>query len=376
MTGPARGIALVLSGFPRRSETFALTEALALEARGLLAAIFATKPGDGQPPHPDVQRLNTPVQLLHGETAAAQADCLVTCLGQRQIAGLHAYFAHFPAEVAAEAARHLSVPFGFSAHACDVRKVPPEDLARRAREAAVVVVCNEDTAAAFNGVGAAVRHLPHGVDSQRFYPWPFPPGPDEAAGAPVRFLAVGRLVEKKGFLVLLEAVTQLDVPFRLRIIGDGPEYDRLAAAIWATGRAGSIELCGGQTHAELPQAYADAHIVVVPSIVDRNGDRDGLPNVVLEAMASGRPIVASDVGAIRSGVHHGETGFLVPPGDPTALAQAMTWLARRPRHWPALGHHGRAHIAVAYDLRTCTERFCNCLHETFFSPEPLRLVGR
>jgi glycosyltransferase involved in cell wall biosynthesis len=359
------GIAIVLSGFPRRSETFALHDVLALEARGLLAAIFATKPGDGQRPHPAYQQLQTPVHLLVGESAAAKASHLVACLNGRPVAGIHAYFAHLPAEVAACAARQLNVPYGFSAHARDVRKVTPQQLARRARQAACVVACNQDVAADLPGDSSAVRLIPHGVDSRRFHPHPFPPVSGNTAAEPFRLLAVGRLVEKKGFAVLIQAVAQLSIPCRLRLIGEGPEQERLATAIRAAHLADRVELCPGQTHAELPQEYAAAHVVVVPSLVDRSGDRDGLPNVVLEAMASGRPVVASDVGAISSAVTPGHTGFLVAPGDASGLARTLAWLADRPALWPELGRNGRARVERDFELRACTERFCGFLESVY-----------
>jgi len=359
-----RKVAVVLSGFPRRSETFALHELLALEEHGLLGAVFATKPGDGRRPHPDTARLRTPVHLLEGSSTAAQARQLVTHLNARPVAAIHAYFAHLPAAVAAHAARDLNIPYGFSAHARDVRKVTPATLTRRVAEAACVVACNDDVAATLSVSGAAVQLIPHGVDTARFRPQPFPPS------EPFRLLAVGRLVEKKGFAVLIRSLTHLTVPFTLCIIGEGPEHERLSAAIRTAGLEDRVVLCGSCTHAELPQAYAAAHAVVVPSIVDSSGDRDGLPNVVLEAMASGRPVVASEVAAISSAVSSAplslspamnQSGLLVPPARPVALAEALEWLARRPDVWSKLGHNGRRRVEQQFGLAACTTRFCRFL---------------
>src|SRR5688572_5682363 len=246
------GIVLVLSGFPRLSETFALNELLALEARGLLAAIFATKPGDSQPLHPDYERHLNRVQFLPEASPVEQAAALVKFLGDRPIDGIHAYFAHTPAEVAAHAARQLGVPFGFSVHARDARKVTQAQLVERAHQAACIIACNLDVAEAFAGTDVTVQHLPHGVNTQRFYPQPFPPA------RPLRLLAVGRLVEKKGFENLIRAVAQLPFPFQLRIIGDGPERTRLARLIAATGLTHQVELWGSKTHADLPEEYAAA----------------------------------------------------------------------------------------------------------------------
>jgi glycosyltransferase involved in cell wall biosynthesis len=353
------GIAVVLSGFPRRSETFALNELLALEAHGLLAAVFATKAGDGLPPHPDYRRLRTPVQRLAGESAAEQARHLICCLNGRPVAAIHAYFAHLPAEVAGQAAAELNLPYGFSIHARDARKVAPAVLAERAQQAACVVACNQDVAADLEARGAAVQLLPHGVDTDRFQPHPFPPAD------PLHLLAVGRFVEKKGFALLIEAMAQLPIPWRLRLVGDGPERERLVAAVQAAGLGYRVEFSGSLTHEELPAAYAAAHLVIVPSIVDSSGDRDGLPNVVLEAMASGRPVIASEVAAIDSAVTDGRTGLLVPPGDADALAAAITRLAAEPDRWLEYGRQGQQRVATDFALTTCTDRFCHFLQQAY-----------
>ena len=118
------GIAVVTSGFPRRSETFLLNELLALDARGTLAAIFATKPGDGAPHHPGCARLLRRVEVLPPGRPSAQAASLVQRLGSRRLTGIHGYFAHRPAAVAARAAQRLGVPFGFSVHARDAHASP------------------------------------------------------------------------------------------------------------------------------------------------------------------------------------------------------------------------------------------------------------
>ena len=117
-----------------------------------------------------------------------------------------------------------------------------------------------------------------------------------------------------------------------------------------------VELVGPRTHDDLPAEYAAAHIVVVPSITDAKGDRDGLPNVVLEAMSSARPVVASDVGAVSSAVVDGRTGVLVPPGDAEALAGAREFLADQPDMRERLGREARARVEADFELNSCTAR--------------------
>jgi glycosyltransferase involved in cell wall biosynthesis len=352
-------IVMVMSGFPRRSETFALNELLALEYSGALAALFATKAGEGGSLQPGCERLMERVRFLPQGSPAAQANFIVQSLKGEPVGGIHGYFAHTPAEVARHTAARLKIPYGFSTHARDARKVAPGELAERARGAACVVACNGDVARDILGSGAPVHLLPHGVDLERFSPRPQP------ASGPLRLLAVGRLVEKKGFHIMLAALTRLKSPFRLRIVGEGPERERLAGMIAANGLADRVTLEGSMTHAELPAAYAKAHAVVVPSIQDASGDRDGLPNVVLEALASARAVVASRISAIGSAVTHGETGLLVPPGDPVALAQALEELSPRPALRETLGRNGRARAERDYEIGRCRRRFLQLMESVY-----------
>ncbi|HEX9992050.1 MAG TPA: glycosyltransferase, partial [Acidimicrobiales bacterium] len=271
-------LGVVVSGWPRVSETFALNELLALRRAGMLAAVFATKPGDPSLRQPGWDEIDPLVEVLPGGDVDAQAAVVAERLAGAGVAGVHGYFAHQPAAVAAAAAARLGVPYGFSAHALDVRKVPPAELAERAAGAAVVVSCNRETAASIEAAGTTPRLVAHGVDLDRFSPAPPPGGPVTS------LLAVGRLVEKKGFDVLVEALALVDRPCRLRLVGDGPERPRLEAAVARLGLGDRVDLLGRRTHADLPALYAAADVVVVPSVVDANADRDGLPNVVLEAM--------------------------------------------------------------------------------------------
>ncbi|MGB7924011.1 MAG: glycosyltransferase, partial [Pyrinomonadaceae bacterium] len=238
--------------------------------------------------------------------------------------------------------------------------VTPGELAERAQRAACVVACNTDVAEDVLRSGAPVHLLPHGVDLQRFRPQP-----SSATAGPLRLLAVGRLVEKKGFHVLLEAVARIRAPFRLRIIGEGPERRRLTGIIAAHGLESSVTLEGAMTHDELPDAYRQAQLVVVPSIQDQTGDRDGLPNVVLEAMACGRPVLASRISAIGSAITDGETGLLVTPGDPHALAAALEQFAPHTAPHAHLGRQGRERVERDYEVGRCAGRFHRLLASVY-----------
>jgi len=354
-------IVMILSGFPRRSETFALNEILALEQRGALAAIFATKAGEPVATQPAGKALLGRVKVLTESDCARQAEEMTKLLKGTAIGGVHGYFAHAPAEVAELVATQLGTRFGFSIHARDARKVAPEVLYARARKAACVVACNHDVAGELRNSGANVHLVPHGVDLERFVPQPLP---DTEV---LQLLVVGRLVEKKGFHVLIATAARLHAPFQLNIVGEGPEEKRLTELIRRHRLESKVRLCGPKTHEDLPEAYNRAHVLVAPSIMDQTGDRDGLPNVVLEAMACGRAVIASDVGAIGSAVIHDETGLLTRPGDAESLAAAIDLLARQRSLLTQLGMQARERVQREYDVHRCTERFHNLLRSVYVS---------
>ncbi len=349
-TAPA-GVVVVLSGFPRRSETFALAELAALDRAGLLLAVCATKPGDGLPLHPDAAPFAGRVSVLPPGDAGEQAAALVRLLAGRRPLAFHGYFAHHPAAVAAAAAGLLGVPYGFSAHAKDTRRVPAADLRRRAEQAACVVACNVDAQDEIARLGVSPRLVPHGVNLARFAPSPAP------VSTPVEVLAVGRLVAKKGFDVLLRAAACARENWRVRVVGEGPDGPALQALAAELGVAARVSWHGGCSHADLPARYAAAHIVAVPSVVDASGDRDGVPNVLLEALASARPVVATRAGAIASALTGGDTGLLVAAGDAAALAAAIDGLVREPAAAATLAARGRRLVEQRYDVRTCAAHF-------------------
>ena len=344
-------LAVVTSGFPRTSETFAIGELRALARAGMLTRLYATKPGDGASPQPGADELLPLLRLLPEGDAADQAAALAADLGGTTVTGLHGYFAHQPAEVAQRVSAATGLPFSFSVHALDARKVPAGELADRARAAATVIACNADVTQHVVVPGARVRMLPHGVDLRMFRPLPQP-----ADGGRLRVVAVGRLVEKKGLSTLVEAVAHLGVQVQVRIIGTGPEHATLEAAVGRAGVAGSVELVGRRSHADLPADYAWADVVAVPSVVDGNEDRDGLHNLALEAMACGRPLVVSDVSALGVTVRDAGSGLVVPPGDAAALAAALLDLTS-PERRRGLASAGRGYVERHFDLDTCTRRF-------------------
>ncbi len=153
--------------------------------------------------------------------------------------------------------------------------------------------------------------------------------PDSTERDPLHVLAVGRLIERKGYPVLIEAMDRIRRRFpgaHLTIVGEGRQRPALEAMVERLGLSGVVTLAGRVSDEELDRLYRSAGVFVLPAIVDKGGDTEGLGVVLLEALSYGVPVVASGIGGILDIVEDGETGLLVPPGDPDALAEAVSRL--------------------------------------------------
>ncbi|MDX9972532.1 MAG: glycosyltransferase [FCB group bacterium] len=232
---------------------------------------------------------------------------------------IHAHFLGYPATVARALARVVGVEYSLTAHAHDIHVAETHPAV--VREAAFRVTCTETNR----------RHLRtrypdcpfelvrHGIAVVETSP------PPRSTGTP-RILAVGRAVEKKGFAYLLEACALLrleGLAAACTIVGEGPELDSLRALAQRLGIASTVFFAGALPHEQVTFLYAEVDVLVVPSVVAANGDRDGIPNVMLEAMARGVPVVATGAGAIPEVLQDGVTGLMVAPRDSGQLAAAI-----------------------------------------------------
>ena len=343
-------IAYVVGTFPCRSETFIAREIAALEARGIQIEIFplwGSRETAAAEAHAvqRVSRWGVREQLIYlrkhtewqlrflrglfregwGAWRALWHEGSALAMGHRMrqlgVAWVHAHFASTPSSAGWMAADVAGVPFSLSVHARDVF-VEPQFLREKARAARAIVGCNSAVVDRVKELidaedAAKVALVHHGLPLADY------PFREEPPGGPPLVLGVGRLVPKKGFVHLIRAV---DVLRRRRgdlacwIIGDGPERAALEREIAALGLGTAVTLKDWMSAEELKAAYARASVLAVPSVVADDGDRDGLPNVVLEAAALGVPIVATDVGGLTDLVRDGETGLVTPPGQPQPLS--------------------------------------------------------
>ena len=285
--------------------------------------------------------------------AAALADEVMRC---PQIARLHAHFANDTTMVAWLAALMTGLRFSFTAHAHDIydAALNPAGLLRRKLLAAeFVVTCTEANRRHLHGLApeATVHRVYHGLNADVARMVAGAP-PHAARNGRLRVLAVGRLVRKKGFDVLVDACFELErrgVPFDALIVGpDGGEGDALRSRIGERGLDGRVTLTGSMDQVALCDEYRRADVLCQPSRVLGN-DRDGIPNVLVEGMACGVPVVTTNVSGIPELVTDAVNGLLVPADDPAALAGALQRLAADPGLGERLAQAGAQTVRERFD---------------------------
>ena len=404
-----RTIGIVLKGYPRLSETFIAQELLALEQRGLSLALYSLRRPTDTAVHAVHAQIRAPVtylpEYLHegtrrvwrawrsarrlpGYRAArdtwwrdlrrdftrnrvrrfGQALVLASEL-PAEVTHLHAHFLHTPASVARYAAMLRGIGWSCSAHAKDIWTIPEWEKREKLATAAWTATCTAVNAEHLRRLSPSadrVHLVYHGIDTRRF---PAPPRPVrvDADGRdpanPVRLLSVGRAVDKEGYDDLLNALARLprDLHWRFAHIGDGPLVGALRAQAQSLGIADRVQWRGPQTHATVLDAYRSADIFVLPCRVSVDGDRDGLPNVLLEAQSQRVACVSTTVSGIPELIVDQMTGVLVPPRAPAKLAEALATLMRDPAARNRLSTAGFArttsHFALEAGADRLAERF-------------------
>jgi glycosyltransferase involved in cell wall biosynthesis len=392
----ARAVAFVLKGYPRLSETFIAQEIHALEREGLDIRIVSLRHPTDRMVHPIHREIAAPVsylpeylwrepgRVMAGLRAArslpgwrearsqflsdlrrdptpnrvrrfGQAAVLARELGN-DVVRLHAHFLHTPASVTRYAAMLRGVPWSASAHAVDIWTTPAWEKREKLADCLWTVTCSETARADLASLAddGKVRLVYHGIDLARFPLPPRRPGRDASDPAdPVVILTVGRAVEKKGHDVLIEALSRLPDSFNWRWvhIGGGELIGDLKTLAGQKGVAGRIEWRGSCSQEEVIAAYREADLFALANRVAANGDRDGLPNVLVEAQSQGLACVASRAAAVPELIEDGVNGTLVPPDDPDALARALAEAIADPAARRAQGNAGRAIVERCFDHR-------------------------
>ncbi len=402
-------LAVVLKGYPRLSETFIAQELRALEARGHSFDIWSLRhPYDDRihPIHGEISAerhylpeylWHEPLRVLRALIKAArmprfwhafriwmgdlrrdltvnrvrrfgQAAVLATELSD-DIRFLYAHFLHTPASVARYAALIRGIGWGFSAHAKDIWTIPDWEKREKITECRFGVTCTGTGAEhlqALDPLGGKVSLVYHGLDLSRF------PAPPDIRPAGNRFtiLSVGRLVAKKGYGDLLEALSQLPdhLDWHFVHIGGGELKKGIETRAKRLELDERIEWRGKQDQTEVIAAMRAADLFVLPSKIADDGDRDGLPNVLMEAASQKLPILSTDVSAIPEFVADGESGTLVPPGDPAALGSAIAALAADPERRAAMAEAAYKRLSARFGMEagiaTIDARLRDALAET------------
>lgn len=404
MPGP---VIYLVRSWPRLSQTFIVNEVLALERRGVDLLVFSLARSGESVIQPQVTEVRTAVHYLEDrksvrqqvrEHAAVFSDgpvryaktalfawrrrdlatgyATATTLGcfhyAVQVAAaivrlrregtppahLHAHFAHDPALVALLTRRLTRLPYSFTAHARDLVQIPPSSLAARAAEATALVTCCQVNA---DYIGStvparlpAVRVIHHGVELDRFKPQPRP-----TAVAEGQIVTVGRLVEKKGFPDLLRALGRLKASGRritCQVYGDGPLLRPLAELRDSLGLADAVQFAGARSRETIIRAFHSSDVFVLTPTITDDGDRDGIPNALVEAMACGLPVVSTSAGGIPELVTHGENGLLTAPGDMAGIENHIAALLDSPKLRQQMGVAARRTVESAYDVNTAAEQ--------------------
>ncbi|MBA3518132.1 MAG: glycosyltransferase [Rhizobiales bacterium] len=399
-------IATIVKGYPRLSETFIAQEILGLEKRGIRQLIVSLRhPTDGvvhdlnREIQADVLYLpeylrDDPERVRAGRAwaeaqpgfpsalAAFQADlardrsasrrrrlgqaCVLARELPADIDWLHTHFLHTPASVARYAALIRGLGWSFSAHAKDIWTSPAWELTEKLADAEWGVTCtraNLDYLRSLSPRRDAVHLVYHGLDFSRF-----PPPPERGAdsAAPLILASVGRAVEKKGYADLIRALGILrhDSRWRFEHVGGGPLSARLKSQAAKLGVADRIIWHGAQNRDIVFELLRRADLFVLPSSLTRSGDRDGLPNVLMEAQAFGVPVLSTDVSGIPELVTHGENGFLVPQRDPPTLAEALARLVNDAELRQRLGQAGAKNVRQRFSSEPGIDFVARMLRES------------
>jgi colanic acid/amylovoran biosynthesis glycosyltransferase len=397
VASPARvRVAYVMSRFPKLTETFVLGEVLALDRRGIAVDLYPLLRERASVVHPEAARLVarsryepflSPAIVVSqlvwlrrrpGAYLRAWHDVLVGTWGSANffvgaigcfpkaahaarrmqaegVTHVHCHFANHPAVAGLVVHRLTDIPFSFTAHGSDLHK-DRRMLGRKVGEAAFVATISHDNRRLIvsecgEHVAGKVHVLRAGVDTRLFAPSVLEPARQRRDA--LRIVCVGTLHEVKGQPYLIEACRLLageGIDVRCRLVGGGPDEKALHDQVEAAGLAERVVLAGPRARQQIVEELWGADALVAPSVPTRAGRREGIPVVLMEAMSTGLPVVASAISGIPELVEDEVSGLLVPPRDAAAIARALRRLAADPLLRERLGRAARNRVLAEFDL--------------------------
>ncbi|MCP4010381.1 MAG: glycosyltransferase family 4 protein [Proteobacteria bacterium] len=391
-------VAFVLKGYPRLSETFIAQEIHSLMNLGMDIAIYSLRHPTDASTHPVHDEITAsvnylpeylhqePLRVLKGLFCSLAKPGLykalsiwwkdlkrdssrsrVRRLGQAMVlatelpantSSIHAHFMHTPASVTRYAAHVLDLPWTCSAHAKDIWTSPEWELREKLNDCEWLTTCtaaNTEYLAALSDKNNVFLNY-HGVDLARF-----PPAPNrnlERDGTnpeqPVQLLSVGRAVSKKGYFALLDALSGIapERHWAFTHIGGGELLGELKNHAQKLGIKNRCQWLGAQPQQLVLQHYREADLFVLNSKIDDNGDRDGLPNVIVEAQSQSLAVLSTNISGIPELIKSGENGILVEQNDTDALSSALSSLISQPEYRKNLGQAGNRKVRSLLDKDT------------------------
>ncbi len=406
MTQPISGghpapdhVVVVLKGYPRLSETFIAQEIRALEEAGFRLSLVSLRHPTSKKRHPVHDEIKAAVTYLPEYLYQEPLRVLRAWLKVRRLPGyaaarrhwladirrdftpnrgrrfgqalvmaaeiptdatwIYSHFIHTPSSVARYAGTILGKPWSASAHAKDIWTSPDWELTEKMASARWVVTCTAGGCSHLRSLASdpsRVNLVYHGLDLDRFPHSERSPQSRNGSdpGQPVRLLSVGRAVHKKGFDTLLEALARLpdDLSWQWTHVGGGDLENDLKARAGRLGLSDKVVFAGSATQQQVLTAYRESDLFLLPCRIADNGDRDGLPNVLVEAQSQGLMCISTSISGIPELIRNGENGILVEPERPVELAAAIERAARDPRLRARHGAQGERRVRGEFDHRT------------------------
>ena len=405
----------ILKGYPRISETFISNEILLLERMGFKLRLFPMRHPRENFSHGSVKEIRARVDYLPTELffdfsrlttaniflavkrpstylktlryAAAgspgknglatlkhllQAGYLTNnlLLRDKNIVHLHGHFAHSPTSVTLFASLLSEIPFSFTAHAKDIYTSSRDKLKRKIAQARFVTTCTGYNEKYLQDIGGdsstPIFRIYHGINVSMFKHQRL----NDCPANPYKILTVARMTEKKGLPTLYKALKILHdngLQFRHALIGDGDDRQKILDLIASLGLSNNCEWLGTQTHEEVLRHFRESDLFVLACEIAKSGDRDGIPNVLVESLAMGVPALSTEVSAIPEILINRETGITVPPSEPHTMSDAIVQMLTDQDLRQRLITNGRKYVEEQFD----NKKWVRKLGEVFLSQNKL-----